>query len=261
MFRRGFCGWSVRGVCCAVVAGWFAAATTLCAHERSDAVAQLPQVRLTIEAIWKAEQTHFEDRGELAGSVEQLMEAGYLHIDSAVSANWVFAIHETLPQTIRAFTKPLHDESPPDLSLEYNTCTGKWFGDGVPDYGRETLTADQQADLACPAIGAVYAIAQSAAVYHDDRGMWPESPDDLVRERYLQIPPGAVQQWSFGWIGDSLSTVIVAISTDLMPGGAGHTIAYDRNTRTWRGYGLGKVSESITRCAPVYIDYAAPKVK
>jgi prepilin-type N-terminal cleavage/methylation domain-containing protein len=83
----------------------------------------------------------------------------------------------------------------------------------------------------------INAIWQAAQVYYQDRGTYPGSVEELDNEKYLDIATSTGLQWTFSIIGSPPQS-ISATSTELMRGGAGHTVTYDINQGTWTGYGL-----------------------
>jgi hypothetical protein len=239
-------------------------------------------VRATFDSILMAARVYYQDKGEWPDSVSQLI--GYtignkidmdhpdqdrgihdlLTIPSAIDSAWNFTLeYKGPPSLIRATAKSKTYRFEGDnypIRLWLNVATGEFIGDGVPVYHRGMLTPDQQAELACDAIGAIWAIHQSSSVYYNDKGVWPESPEILTKEKYMELSSATSRNWSLGYLG-TVPQMIIAVSTLEMPDGAGHTIMYDVQRDLWRGYGLSKLKDSIKRCSPVYVEYVDPKAK
>ncbi len=83
---------------------------------------------------------------------------------------------------------------------------------------------------ACYEIGAIY---NSCKMFYCDRDRWPETVAELERMGYLELDNEIRTKWFFTIHGtDSIN----ASSTEVMSGGAGHSISFDILQGTYNGW-------------------------
>jgi hypothetical protein len=234
-------------------------------------LAQVPDSSATsakemIRAINEAMQIYNVDKGEWPGSVDVLVKDKYLSIPQNISQEWVFSIYQGgLPTSIQAkslkyFLQCEHgDTTHIPLNMYYSIYEDRWGGDFDPDLRGKSLTEDQHADLAEHAIQAMQAIWDGAQLYYNDKGLWPETVDNLTDQHYVQLNAGLRSQWTFGFV--SQTDQVIAVSTNKMPDGAGHTITFDPDTKKWNGYGLSKLAHALDKSLYPHVLYQDGKIK
>lgn len=139
--------------------------------------------------------------------------------------------------------------------LWYNIGTGYWAGSGLPMFGVDTLTLDQQSILIVEAQSSMYALANASKIFYQDRGQ-SASVVNLVRNHYVEMPNIVKLNWSIRMYGASPDSV-VAISTDWMPDGPDHRLVYYPALQEFRGYGVVD-PHCIPKLTP-YLEYVNPK--
>jgi hypothetical protein len=218
-------------------------------------------VKTAISKIYAAAKEYHADTGKWPDTIEQLLHGmtsvkqnlsdsnatepetyPYLELNRSVLRQWSFEFwYDSPPQTIRAVSKTRTFRSEPHqrepVQIQYDVWKGTWEGYGVPVEVKDTLTSAQKADLASEAKNLMPIIWSGAQEYYRDRGTWPQTVEELDREHYLDLEPSTVSKWNFGFIQGDPSTVI-AISTQDMPGGAGHALIYDVSRNQWKGWGI-----------------------
>jgi hypothetical protein len=225
------------------------------------AVDSTVDARAAIKAIWDAAQVYYQDRGEWPPSVDVLLEEktrrkaergenpdslptyDYVKIPRDVSKEWTFRFdYGGPPSMIRATSRTDTYEFEGDaypLRIDYSIMDGRWSGNGIPDYEKDTLTAVQKAELMEDAKSAVREIWEAAKVYYYDKGVWPVNVAELERNHYIAMRFSTFLQWDINLTGTP-PRAVTAISTQWMPGGAGRTFSYDGKTETFQGYGVGE---------------------
>lgn len=104
------------------------------------------------------------------------------------------------------------------------------FAIAVPIYVR--YVAQARAAEAQEAISAIWAASK---VYNAQTGRWPTRVEQLQQ---LQFDRSMERKWTFTiTVGGRGINTISAISTGLMPGGAGKQVTFTVDTGEWRGYG------------------------
>ncbi len=83
----------------------------------------------------------------------------------------------------------------------------------------------------------IRSIWNAIPMYHQRYGGDPRSVEQLTEEGFLEIPEYVSANWDFSFIGLNPIVFIEAISTDEMPGGAGHSIIFEQDTGRFEGYG------------------------
>ncbi len=98
-------------------------------------------------------------------------------------------------------------------------------------YVQGARAADPQAT-----IGAIY---NSAKMYYQDKGEYPNDVQILQDEEYLTIDLSTLEQWQFQIVGaDDQLDQIMGTSTERMKGGAGEVVIYEVREGKFTGYGL-----------------------
>jgi hypothetical protein len=164
-----------------------------------------------------------------------------LEIPVDVDKEWTFKLeYGGPPNLIRAVSKTRtyggEGDYYPPVEVVYDVAGGQWTLNRSPMFVKASLTDSEKSELAEDAIKALEMIAEGAKVYYLDKGEWPETVERLETDQYIMVNPSVYKQWQFGLVGEPIQT-IVAISTNDMPGGAGHTITYDMEQKSWQGYG------------------------
>ena len=97
-------------------------------------------------------------------------------------------------------------------------------------YVQGSRASDAQAS-----IGAIY---NATKMHRQDFGEEPKSVEELIEQQYLELDEITAKEWTFHLIGSNPITIIEAVSTSEMKGGAGHVIIFDIQTGRFMGYGL-----------------------
>ena len=90
---------------------------------------------------------------------------------------------------------------------------------------------------ATAARNAITAIYNASLLYRQINGEDPHSVSEMWEMGYLEFEETLIRQWSFTLIGSNPITQFEAVSTDEMPGGAGHLVLFDVETQRFSGYG------------------------
>lgn len=191
--------------------------------------------KTTINAIWQAAQIFQQDQGKWPASVDELIQAKVIEIAPSTTLQWQFYLVGSPLQSILAVSTPSM-KAGAGKTIEYDVDEGVWRGYGLPN-DQEITAAQRQADLSTNAKTTISAIWQAAQVFHQDKGHWPDTFEDIVKERYIEVAPSTESLWQFAIVGNPPKT-IVAISKKAMPDGAGHALEYDISRGVWYGYGL-----------------------
>lgn len=211
-----------------------------------------------MDGIWSAAQIYYQDKGQWPKSVQELMTEHYISLPDSVIREWEFLLeYNGPPHIIRAMSKTRKFRSEADLMLplgiSYTVPTGRWQSDGLSPVPVSHERPELRAELARDAIGAIWGIRQSAQVYFGDKGQWPRTTEDLVRQHYVEWTQATVHNWTFGMTGTP-PDVIVAVSTAAMPDGPGHMLYYDNGSGTWHGYGASNVQDALEHNHTIYVE-------
>ncbi|MBL0063418.1 MAG: hypothetical protein IPP40_18535 [bacterium] len=95
----------------------------------------------------------------------------YIKLDSAIRADWTFTFRGNPPEAVIAKQNYLAKNARKDgfgdyHRLWYNIGTGYWAGSGLPMFGVDTLTLDQQSVLIVEAQSSMHALASASQVYY-----------------------------------------------------------------------------------------------
>lgn len=219
---------------------------------------KLVAARHAILEIWKSAQVYYQDRGDWPGSISQLFDLKYVVLDSGVNADWNFTGNP--PVSISAQQKYLAKNARKDgfgafHRLTYDIETGYWSGSGVPNFGRDTLTVEQQAMLTPEVQSCMSALVSAGLAYYNDRGEG-SSVVELDKNHYLIVPTSVKINWNLCMYGAPLDSV-VAISTEWMPDGPGRRLVYYPAERMFQGYGV--VDPHYNSNLTPYLEYVNPK--
>jgi hypothetical protein len=201
--------------------------------------------KAAIEKIWSAANQFHNDHGDWPKTPQELIEKRYLELDSVTLAQWKFSIALGYPYSIHAASvdsvwagKHGRVSGYADkYHLDYDVIKGIWRGHGQRYYGSDSLSVEERADLIKRVKTSTEMIWFWTEIFYKDRGIWPQTVVELERMKYTQLDPGVIAQWTFALIG-SPPEKIIAISTDVMPAGAGHALEYDVKSETWKGFGI-----------------------
>ncbi|NQU06168.1 MAG: hypothetical protein HQ568_08760 [Calditrichaeota bacterium] len=90
-------------------------------------------------------------------------------------------------------------------------------------------------------IGATF---NAVRFYKNDNNKFPVSFEELEEQEYLCADSTTKCMWDFSLILEEQNlTLIKAVSTEQMKGGAGKVVLYDVNTNNFTGYGLPDKAE------------------
>jgi hypothetical protein len=194
--------------------------------------------KAAVEKIWEQVLYYYQDRGRFPQTIEELTEQGYVKLDSVVLANWQFGMRFDFPHYIRAIRRtpiPYGLDNYPMVT--YDVFQGQFSGTGIPRYGMDTLTIEQQHELAKEVHSAIKNIADQLSEFYMDRGRYPTTAQEMIRAQYVKLTPGVYVQWEFKLIGDP-PVAIEATSSHVMPGGKGQILRYDLQSEKFSGYGV-----------------------
>lgn len=91
--------------------------------------------------------------------------------------------------------------------------------------------------VAAEARAAIRQIYNATGCYFQDYGEEPETIEELQDLGYLELDEEILRQWNFLWEERNPIWYIVGLSTDRMPGGAGHFVILNLETGRFGGYG------------------------
>jgi len=232
-------------------------------------------VKAAIKAIWRGAQLYHQDKGEWPATMDTLLNVrwrnkaeypgqnpdslplhSYVEIPPEVRAEWTFSFEQGQPQFVRAESvQPSYGgREPLRLQFRFNTCSGTWQGFDEPTTQDAHVSAEQRAELAANIRNTMRAVWETAKVYYQDRGNWPENVKTLRDQDYIgegpfvsygppeppppdPIPTGIFSQWNIALLGQPPQK-LVAVSTETMPDGPGKAIEYDIPANAWMGYGV-----------------------
>jgi hypothetical protein len=194
--------------------------------------------KAAVEEIWEQVLYYYQDRGRYPQTIEELIEQSYVKLDSTVLADWQFALRFDFPHFIRATRRtpiPYGLDNYP--TVNFDVFRGQFNGTGIPRYGVDTLSIEQQSDLTKEVRKAIEDIADQLSVFYMERGRYPKTAQEMVQTRYVKLTPGVYVQWEFNLIGDP-PVAIEATSSHVMPGGKGQVLQYDIQQKRFSGYGV-----------------------
>lgn len=83
----------------------------------------------------------------------------------------------------------------------------------------------------------LFAISNAALRYRQVFGEDPSSVEQLIEYQFINLDYWFSLQWWFSFIGSNPISFVAAVSSDSMPGGAGHFVVYNLQTGQFSGYG------------------------
>jgi len=233
--------------------------------EKPVNVQQAQTARTTIKAIFNGVRSYHIDRNRWPASLDDLFEEtgskldlsdtlaeatrySYLEISPADTQEWNYELeYDGPPSIIRARAKNIrvradgHTTFP--ATVNFDVQSGIFLEYGAPNYGHDTLTHQQEAELAEDVKAAMPLLWDAIKMYGNDKGYSPDNVASLVREHYVEFLPSLFLQWQFAFVGLPPHPMrfsprsIIATSTYFMPDGAGKTVEFNGDSLTWRGYG------------------------
>jgi hypothetical protein len=204
--------------------------------------------KAAIEEIWLTSQDYHQAQGKWPEQVSQLIETGYLTLDSFALFQWTFDIDYQNSSTIWATPNPGFVDGEYRAGqmdpiwykrncVIYDVHTGQWQGRGAPRPDVYAFTNEEQFEQTKEVREALESIANVLPLYYQEYRRFPRTIQQLEQSHLLQFSPELFTQWEFSLIGDP-PVMIEAVSSQDMPGGAGHIVQYGVQNKRFSGYGV-----------------------